>query len=218
MRIKQLTLYTNKLQEELTFYSSTLGFELLEQSTTSFSIKVGWSTLNFKHSDQPHHYHYCFLVPSTMLEAALNWMETKTAVIDLENGRKIETFENWNAQSFYFLDASGNVAELIARNELQYPGSESFTIENILGINEIGMPTTNIPKCHEKLFEYFTILPWKGDIERFGTAGDQEGLFLLPNYKVKTTWFPTFTPIVPEKFEITVIQNGIQKSYTFEPN
>ena len=71
MKFKKLKLFTAELEPELKFYSQTLGFELLERTKTSFSVKVGWSELTFEESEEDHLYHYCFLIPSNQLDLAL---------------------------------------------------------------------------------------------------------------------------------------------------
>lgn len=207
MKFKKLKLYTNKLESELKFYSETLGFEILEQKSNSFSVKVGWSELSFEKSEKEYKYHYCFLIPANKLDQALEWMEERTEIVNIENGRKVQNFESWNADSFYFYDASGNIAEFIVRYDLKNNDySRDFDISNILGVNEMGMPTANIKKTNEQLRTDLKTEYWKGDIERFGTNGTQEGIFLLPNYNLKDIWFPTSIKIKPEPFE-AVIEN-----------
>jgi catechol 2,3-dioxygenase-like lactoylglutathione lyase family enzyme len=207
MKFKKLKLFTNKLESELKFYSETLGFKILEQNNTSFSVKVGWSELAFEKSDIEHNYHYCFLIPSNKLHQALEWMESRIDIIDIENGKKIQNFETWNADSFYFYDASGNVVEFIVRYDLANEESEDFDITKVLGVNEMGMPTGNVKKTNNQLQTELETEFWKGDIERFGTNGSQEGIFILPNYNLKDIWFPTTIKIRPEPFE-AIIENG----------
>jgi hypothetical protein len=209
MKIRKLKLFTNKLELEKVFYSQTLGFEIIESNQNSFTIKIGWSDLTFEKTEKEHKYHYCFLIPSNKLEQAMEWMEKRVLVIDIENGRKMQNFESWNADSFYFYDASGNIAEFIVRQELDNGISSDFNISNVLCINEIGMPTNNVEKTNNELLQYFGTKFWKGDLKRFGTNGSQEGLFLLPNYEIKEIWFPTPSmKINPEPFEIKFENNG----------
>lgn len=214
MKLKKLKLYTNHLETEFKFYSETLGFEILEQNSNSFTVKIGWSELTFKKSGREHIYHYCFLIPSNMLSQALEWMEKRTKIIEIEAGRKIQNFENWNADSFYFHDASGNIAEFIVRYDLKNEEKNDFNISKILGINEIGLPTNDIQKTNNQLQLEIKTKFWKGDLQRFGTNGTQEGIFLLPNYKVKDIWFPTQLKIRPEPFE-AVVENE-EKEYLIE--
>ncbi len=211
MKLKKLKLYTNQLEPELKFYSKTLGFEILEQHSNYFTVNVGWSELTFEKSEKEHTYHYCFLIPSNKLHQALEWIEKRVKIIDLENGsRKTQNFKTWNADSFYFYDASGNVAEFIVRYDLANEVNEDFDISKVLGVNEIGMPTANVKKTNDQLQKELKTEFWKGDLERFGTNGSQEGIFLLPNYNIKDVWFPTNVKIKPEPFE-AIIENKKKK-------
>lgn len=214
MKFKELKLYTNKIELEFNFYSKILGFELVDYNTNSFTVKIGWSKLTFKKSEKEHLYHYCFLIPSNKLSEALEWMEKRTEVIEIESGRKTQNFESWNADSFYFYDGSGNIAEFIVRYDLYNEDSNGFNANTVLGINEIGMPTNNIEKINDQLQNEIGTVFWKGDVERFGTNGDQEGIFLLPNHEVKDTWFPTNSKITLEPFE-AIIEND-EKEYSVE--
>ncbi len=204
MKIKKLKLHTHALERELHFYAEILGFEIFAKGDDFFSAKIGWSELTFIKSERECKYHYCFLIPANQIQAALRWMEQRTSVLDIDNGRKIEHFIEWNAHSFYFYDASGNIAEFIARHNLQNNEKGDFDIFKVLAINEIGMPTDNIKKLNEQLCQQLGTRFWKGDFERFGTNGTDEGLFLLPNYQVKKTWFPTELATQPAPFEIEV--------------
>ncbi len=206
MRFKKLKLYTNKLESELVFYSKTLGFKITEQNRNSFTVKIGWSELSFQKSDREHNYHYCFLIPSNKLHQALEWMGKRVEIIDLEDGKKIQNFETWNADSFYFYDASGNIAEFIVRYELGNEENGDFDNSKVLGVNEIGMPTNNVARINQQLENELNSNFWKGDLDRFGTNGNQEGILLLPNYDLKEIWFPTSLKIKPEPFE-AIIKN-----------
>lgn len=207
MKIRKLKLFTNRLELEKVFYSQTLGFKITEGSSNSFTVEIGWSDLTFEKTEIDCNYHYCFLIPSNKLDEAMKWMEKRVSVIEIEKGRKIQNFESWNADSFYFYDASGNITEFIARQELENAISSDFKISDVLCVNEIGMPTNNIEKANTDLSKNFGTEFWKGDIKRFGTNGSQEGLFILPNYKVKKKWFPSDLKIKPEPFEIQLEHN-----------
>ncbi|WP_054851504.1 VOC family protein [Olleya sp. ITB9] len=210
MKFIELELYTNKFESELKFYSKTLGFKLLKQSDISFTVQIGWSKLTFKKSKKEYKYHYCFLIPANHLNKALDWMEKRTKVIDIENGRKTQNFESWNADSFYFYDASGNIAEFIVRYDLKNDDKTDFDISKVLGVNEMGMPTNDVRKINIQLENELGTKFWKGDFKRFGTNGNQEGILLLPNYKVKEIWFPTTLKIKPQSFN-AIIKNNKQE-------
>lgn len=207
MKIKELKLFTNKLLQQKIFYTQTIGFELVEENENSFSIKVGWSVLTFQASQNQHLYHYCFLIPSNKLNEALHWFEKKWEVIEIEKNIKTAHFDTWNADSFYFYDAGGNVAEFIVRYDLNNSSDAEFDVESILCINEIGLPTSDVQLLSYNLEDNLKIKFWKGDLNRFGAVGSQEGLFLLPNYNIKKTWFPTEINIQVEPLTITIEQN-----------
>ncbi|MCK0107894.1 glyoxalase [Flavobacteriaceae bacterium S0825] len=215
MKIKDLFLYTNKFESEKRFYSEILGFKIHKETIDSFTLKIGWSKLTFIKSDKAYKYHYCFLIPSNKLESAMQWMEKRTRVIDIENGRKTQRFETWNADSFYFFDASGNIAEFIVRHDLKNQSLKSFSIEDVVCVNEIGLPTTSIETSNTFLEKELDSYFWKGDKLNFGTNGTQEGLFLLPNYKTRTKWFPTNLRVEPSPFKAVIESNSVLYDFEF---
>ncbi|MCE4564596.1 glyoxalase [Maribellus sp. CM-23] len=214
MKFRKLKLYTNKLELEKRFYSDIFGFQIIDESSDSFSLKIGWSELTFEKSEIEHKYHYCFLIPSNKLKEALEWLGKRIAVIAIENGRKIQNFESWNADSFYFYDASGSVAEFIVRYDLNNNIEEEFDVSAVLGINEIGIAANDIQQINKQLQAELGTEFWKGDIKRFGTNGSQEGIFVMANYKLKEIWFPTTLKITPEPFDAIIENKG--KGYSVE--
>lgn len=215
MKIKELSLYTHALESEKKFYSKTLGFKIVESSQDNFTLKIGWSHLTLKQSKKPYKYHYCFLIPSNMLYEALSWAKQRIEILDIEKGRKIQHFETWNADSFYFYDASGNVTEFIVRYDLKNNIDTPFSIEDVICVNEIGIPTTSIEETNTLMENELKSLFWKGDTKHFGTNGTQEGLFLLPNYKTRTKWFPTNVTVEPSPFKAVIENSGILYNFEF---
>ncbi len=204
MKIKSLTLFTNKLSKQQDFYTKTLGFELLDEAQDSFVIQVGFTKLKFKLRTKHYKYHYCFLIPSNKLSESISWLQERLELIKIEEERVIQHFENWNADSVYFYDGAGNLAEFIVRYDLKNENQEAFSLSHILSVNEIGMPTHNVAKMNAQLEDKLNSKFWKGDLERFGTNGTQNGLFLLVNNEVKETWFPTELETQSSPFEATV--------------
>jgi hypothetical protein len=136
-------------------------------------------------------------------------MQQRTEIIISKEGKSLQHYEDWNADSFYFCDASGNVAECIVRYDLENSKEEDFDITKILCVNEIGMPTNNIEETNRQLEQEIQSTFWKGDLRRFGTNGSLEGIFLLPNYKVKETWYPSSTKIKLQSYQ-AVIENKLK--------
>ena len=190
MKVKAITLFSNDLKSQKSFYVETLGFIPSNETEESFTIKVGWTNLTFKKSTEKFCYHYCFLIPSNKLEEALVWFTSRLDLVQIEK-EFTYFFESWNAKSFYFYDGNGNLAECIVRYDLDNPSESQFTSSDMLCVNEIGMPSKHVRKLNDTLANEMNSYFWKGDMERFATNGSQEGLFLLVNNDIKKTWFPT---------------------------
>ena len=145
-----------------------------------------------------------------MFDDAFVWMKNRVEILNTTEENQIAFFENWNAKSFYFYDGAGNLAEIITHQNIDYQNTKTFNQNSILGISEIGLPTLDIKSTNQKIEEQTTSKFWKGDFEVFGTNGTDEGKILLPNYLIKTTWFPTNTAIQQHPFEL-VIESENQK-------
>jgi catechol 2,3-dioxygenase-like lactoylglutathione lyase family enzyme len=216
MKIKRLTLLTKDLKGQKDFYSKTLGFTVVEVDEDSFAVQVGWSILTFISNQTEHFYHFCFLVPSNKLNESLIWMQKRTEIVEVEKGEYIVHFKTWNAHSFYFYDASGNIAEFIVRHDLENGTNTPFDINQVICVNEISFAATfggglgtNDPKAiNSKLEQEIGSKFWKGDLERFATNGSLEGIFLLPNYEIKDVWFPTVMKIKPEPIQASIENDG----------
>ena len=204
MKIKQLNIYTSNLIAQKEFYHNKLGFKIEDESATHFTIKAGHSLLSFTASENSLKYHYCFLIPSNQLDAATNWLQNKTDLIIDKDGTIQHQFDFWNAAAIYFYDADGNVAELIVRYDLKNDLHTDFGINHFLSVNEIGLPTKDNFKTQQTLLEKANSPQWEGNLERFGTNGTQEGLFLLINNNIKKTWFPTEVPTHSAPFEARI--------------
>lgn len=207
MHISSLTLFSNDLDNQARFYGEILGFDV-ERNGDSISIQIGTSQLNFKFSETAYTYHYCFLIPANQLQAGIAWLRERLTILAIEGDRIIQHFESWNADSVYFDDGDGSLAEFIVRYDLENGSNLPFGRESLLSLNEIGTPTTAIGAVNQRMKETVGSDFWKGDLTRFGTHGSQEGLLLLVNPEEKETWFPTGLPIQLSPYEAEVEQDG----------
>lgn len=208
MKIKKLKLYTNDIAAQTNFYDKSLGFKAINKSEEQVSFRIGNSILSFEKSDQDYKYHYCFLIPSNKLNESIAWLEKRLKLIKSEDNNIIQDYKSWNAHSIYFYDGTGNVVEFIVRHDLRNKTSEDFNHSQIISINEIGLVTTNIKSINETLEKKLNTKFWKGDLTRFGTNGDQNGLFLLINNELKKYWFPTEVKTEVSPFEAKVEVDG----------
>ncbi|TDS17514.1 hypothetical protein [Sphingobacterium paludis] len=144
----------------------------------------------------------------------MQWLSSKVEIINAEGDKKVVFFDTWNAHSFYFYDAAGNIAECIVRHDLKNHADKPFNITSFLCVNEIGLATDDIYKMNKQLEAFFGTRLWKGDQERFAANGSQEGLFLLPNYLVKEIWFPSDVAVQPNPLAGIIDNRG--KYYHFQ--
>ena len=191
MLIKEIELFTSNLKAQKDFYSNKLGAEIIFETAHSFSVQMGQTTVKWVQSNIDFKYHYCYLIPSNQLQDAMDWAKSRFPLVNDDTDSLIQHFKTWNAHSFYFWDGAGNLVEFICRHDLNNESHSGFNINSIINFNEIGMPNADIKGLNKQLEKSLGTQFWKGDIDRFGTNGDQNGLFILLNTKEKKTWFPT---------------------------
>lgn len=208
MKIKEIILLSDDLNETSRFYSELMGFKISESNASRITFKAGSSQLTFlSTNNQNCIYHFAFDIPHNKLDEALQWLSAKVDLIEFE-GRNIIDFPAWNAKSLYFYDNNGNVLEFIARFENENESHHSFEGSSIVSISEIAFVTENVEKLAKDLIQTHGLTYYFRQLQRedFSVIGDDNGLIII----VSSTrnWFPT--PINAEKFPIKVIieKNG----------
>ena len=207
MKIKELIIYTNKLEEQLDFYVDILELQLLKRTSHSGTLKIGSSILTFKFKENVRPCHFAFNIPSDTEEDALKWLKKRVQTLSFE-GEEITEFKSWNAKAVYFYDKDLNIVEFISRKNLETYNEDNFSSESILNISEIGLATTRIEKAYHELNRMQKIEVFDGNFERFCAVGNEVGMFILVNQKIKK-WFPTDD-------EVFVSDFGIRGDYNFE--
>jgi hypothetical protein len=81
----------------------------------------------------------------------------------------------------YFLDAAGNVLELIARHDLRNAAQEDFDSRQILNVSEIGLPSEDVIGLANEICTRLRVSVYRqAPNENFTPVGDEEGLLILP--------------------------------------
>jgi catechol 2,3-dioxygenase-like lactoylglutathione lyase family enzyme len=186
--IKELTLYTQNLVEQIDFYSNVLEFELVYKSKTECSFKLGNSMLTFKIHENTGPYHFAFNIYSNMMQEALNWLKERVELLSFNN-KEIVNFESWNAKALYFYDSDKNIVEFIARKNLKMDSNLPFSSKSIINISEIGIASGTMRKTYNEISALKPIELYSGDLDRFGALGNEEGMFILAN-PIRKKWFP----------------------------
>lgn len=187
MIFERVALLTGKLQEMRIFYNKTLGFDLIGEGGDYFTIQAGNTALTFTSASdgQEPFYHFAFNVPENRFAEAKSWAVSKAPLIQ-ENGDDEVYFASWNAHSVYFEDPSGNIVELIARHNLPCRAEHSFTVQDIIGVSEIGIVATEVIFMVNQLND--SGLPNWRDIDKdFTLVGDEYGLMIV--VKKDREWF-----------------------------
>lgn len=216
MKLAHIQIQTNNIQKTITFYTTVLGFSIVENNSKSVSFQAGDSILEFVENPQFNSiYHFAFNIPKNKLDEAIVWCKNKLDLIFIEDQNVITNFENWNANAVYFYDNNGNLLEFIARHDLNNAQNERFSSKSILNISEIGIVNENPLELGKELIakhnlEFFS----KNDnSEVFAALGDDEGLLIM--VKPNRNWYPTQTPSESNKTEVVIENKGTKIELKF---
>ncbi|MCP2035923.1 CubicO group peptidase (beta-lactamase class C family)/catechol 2,3-dioxygenase-like lactoylglutathione lyase family enzyme [Planomicrobium sp. HSC-17F08] len=145
---KKVTLYTNRLNEMKGFYEYQLGFRIVEEDDSSFTLAIGDSLLVFKTSERAAIYHFAFNIPGNQYTLAKGWASSRVA-LNRQEGMDEIYYANFNADAFYFQDPAGNVVEFIARRHIDRMGD--FTVDSLLNISEVSITTDHVEEVGGKI-------------------------------------------------------------------
>ncbi|WP_336775603.1 VOC family protein [Paenibacillus sp. MMO-58] len=201
MIIQRLELYTHKVPEQKSFYTGLLGMPLIEEEDDSFTVMAGHTRLTFKQANESYVYHFAFNIEENKLESAVRFVRERTRTLS-DGQDEIFRFEDWNAHACYFYDAAGNIVEFIARHNLASEAGGPFTIHDVTGISELGMPVEDVPEVVRYCREELGLDPWRGNGTNFQPVGDEHGLFIAAS--LDRSWFPTQTQAEVAPFIITI--------------
>ncbi len=215
MKIKSLVLETKDVKGLAAFYQEVLELPITK-TDTEFLITMGATTIRFTQSTNlDPFYHFAITIPSNKIEDAKEWLSKKVELLWIEEYKSVVAdFINWNAKSIYFLDASGNIVELIARFDLHNETAEKFSSKQLLCVSEIGLvfPKTEIENKALDLLQQFSLSYFdkQPPFPHFKAVGDDEGLFIV--VAENRHWYPTSKPSGIFPAEITFEQKA--KNFT----
>jgi len=218
MKIKKLDIETAYLKTLQEFYSSVLELPVEQRDEKKIRIKIGDGELIFTEATtgEPY-YHFAINIPANKIEETKAWLNNRVKLLWMDDYKSdIADFVNWHAKSVYFYDPAGNIVELIARFDLDNNASETFSSDQFLSINEVGLVFSdkNFDKeimslATSYLLSYFDKQP---PLPKFRAMGDDHGLFVIvPEHR---NWYPTDKPA--GIFPMTVEFDSAGKSYRLE--
>ncbi|WP_037319984.1 VOC family protein [Salegentibacter sp. Hel_I_6] len=214
MKIHKLEIYSDNIKEQLRFYRDHLNLNITDYSEEHFEVETGYSTIKFQQKENATAYHIAFHIPDNQHNEALDWIKERLPVLE-GNGQEIVDFMAWSAKSLYFYDKDKNIIEFISRESFSKPESALFSEKSVLGISEVGLVTENIQEKFDFLNSNFQLEKYDGDFERFCAIGDDEGLLITINQKLKD-WFPTDDKAYKSEFKMEFTHQGKKHSLVFE--
>lgn len=193
--IELIELVSPDLKQTVGFYSGLLGLEMLEAGPGKAAFQLGETRLEFMEDPtiEPV-YHMAFDIPKNKLQEALDWFASRLEILSLPDGGRIMNFANWNAESFYFFDTTGNLLECIVRHDRKEETTAAFSAQQLLRVSELGIVTEHVPTLVEKLQTEHGLLPFVKQpvLENFAAIEDETGLLILS--QEGRNWFPTQLP------------------------
>jgi len=214
MKIKELKIYSENLAAQIDFYTNTIGLSLIERSKNQAIFQIGNSRFILMKNDEFTPYHFAIKIPCNQENEALDWLKKRVTV--LKDGKnEIQDFDFWNAKALYFYDNDQNIVELIARKNLHNESASKFNTNSLLEISEIRMPVNKVEKAYNTLNMLTKIQRFSGDLERFCAMGDDNGLFICINKKIKD-WFPTGDKAHSSPFKIEIEEQSVTYNLSFD--
>ena len=182
MNIHKVELLSVDLVAQKDFYSKILEIPA-ELTESGLLIQAGTTDILFTQapSDFDGAYHFAFNIPANQYPAAKNWISSRISLLRDKSGKEDFHSNTWNSDSVYFLDASGNVLEFIARHTLENAVDGDFDSNQILNVSEIGLPSEDVIGLANTLCSQLGVSGYKQEPnENFTPVGDENGLFILP--------------------------------------
>ncbi|WP_336785313.1 VOC family protein [Paenibacillus sp. MMO-177] len=182
---------------------------LIEEAEDSFTVRAGHTQLTFKQANESKVYHFAFNIEENKLESAVRFVRERTGTLS-DGQDEIFHFEDWNAHACYFHDAAGNIVEFIARHNLASQAEGPFSIHDVIGISELGMPAAAVPEVVRYCRDELGLDPWRGNGISFQPVGDEHGLFIVASQD--RSWFPTQTQAEAAPFIVTIAGSQDRRS------
>ena len=204
MKILSIQLETANLGAVADFYRSVLGLHVATVEAGKAHVQVGNSWLIFRENPAfTGVYHFAFNIPCNQIREGMAWLERSN--IDLiadEKGERRQDFAGWNAEAAYFFDPAGNIAEIIARRDLQNESEHPFGRDSLLEISEIGIACDDVPAWNERAGNAYGIRPFdkQNPSADFSALGTDTGLFIVVTEGRK--WFLTDISAVRAPLEV----------------
>jgi catechol 2,3-dioxygenase-like lactoylglutathione lyase family enzyme len=198
MRIRQLTIATGDLEGQAAFYGERLGLPV-GRDGGAVEVRLRESKIRFE-SAAPGidaRYHFAVNVPRDSIHEAVAWLSERAEPLTFD-GDPVRT--DVGAGCVYFLDAAGNVVELIAGPHIESAAGR-FGAESLLEIAEVGIAATDVEVTSAAIEEAFGEGAfWRDDESRLIAVGDHHAVVIVA--PVGRGWIPVDLTAIPLPTEI----------------
>jgi catechol 2,3-dioxygenase-like lactoylglutathione lyase family enzyme len=204
MRIRQLTLATSDVAGQGAFWAGTLGLPVRKDNHGSVEVSLRESTIRFEQALPAidARYHLAINVPRGSILDAATWIGERHELLafhddpDEEEGATIVHTDR-GASALYFLDAGGNVVELIANDHLDNESDAPFGPDSLLEVAEIGVATADTDATRAVIQDALSAdVLWGGREGWLLTAiGDDHGVVIVA--PTGRAWIPVGLPARP---------------------
>src|SRR5438270_10516291 len=185
MEIVSVTLPSRRPESQAAFYAEVIG---AGRPAGSARVQIGATAIAFV-SGQWAPQHFAMRIPAAAYADALDWLSARVELLANGDGSTAFAFPEWNADAAYFLDADGNVVEVIAHHDLPERFEPPFGPRTLLGVCEVGMPVDDVGAYLARLEAATGARRWDGDEATFAAAGEKRGSLIV--VRRGRVWYPT---------------------------
>jgi catechol 2,3-dioxygenase-like lactoylglutathione lyase family enzyme len=195
MRIRRLTIATGDLEGQAAFYGERLGLPVGREGD-AVEVRLRDSTIRFERAAPgiDARYHFAINVPGDSIHAAVAWLAERAEPLRFD-GDPVRT--DVGAGCVYFLDAVGNVVELIASPHVE--GEDGgFGASSLIELAEVGVASADVDATSSEIQEAFGEPVFWSDSE-LSAVGDHHAVVIVA--PIGRGWIPvdlTATPLPTE--------------------
>jgi catechol 2,3-dioxygenase-like lactoylglutathione lyase family enzyme len=225
MRIVRLTLDCADLGAQEEFWAGTLGLDVAREAADLLEVRLRSSVLCFRRAapGTAPRYHFAINVAPGSIERAAGWVRERHELLafhgaaDEEDGATIVHADR-GTPAVYFLDAAGNVVELIANvrlagaeDEAEDRGPADFGPASLLDIAEIGIACADPESTSAAVREFLgEDVLWGGAPGWLLTAvGDARAVVIVA--PLDRGWIPVGLPARPAPTEVVVLADEVRE-------
>jgi catechol 2,3-dioxygenase-like lactoylglutathione lyase family enzyme len=197
MRIRRLTLATGDLEGQAAFYDGRLGLPVADDGEDAIEVALRDSTIRFERAEPglDARYHFAINVPGDSIREAVDWLEQRHEVLRFD-GDPVRT--DVGAGCVYFLDAAGNVVELIASPHIEGDDGD-FGPDSLVEIAEIGIASGDVDATSAAVQEAFEE-PVRWSDSELTAVGDRHAVVIVA--PIGRGWVPVDLAARPLPTEI----------------